>query len=306
MAVWFVTGTSSGLGNALINELLESGHRVIATTRKSKAQALEDEITKAHGPETFDRVLVVELDLTKPGEVKTAFAAGLKKFGRIDVVVNNAGYAVLGEVEVCPIDEGRDQFEVMFWAPVHICKEAVRIFREENPAGEGGQIFNISSAGGYTAKPTLSYYNAAKFALEGFTEALRKEMTPAWKIQATIIEPGGFNTEWRGGNMTIHKPLPVYDTEGSPTKNFRSMLGTIPFIGSPEKGAKTLIKLSEKKMDLPLRVQLGSDALAVIRHTAEKTIADSKKWESFSHSTNVDGIDAIEYTKNLLIAMRGA
>jgi NAD(P)-dependent dehydrogenase (short-subunit alcohol dehydrogenase family) len=143
--------------------------------------------------------------------------------------------------------------------------------------------------------------------LEGYTESLRKEMSPHWNIQATIIQPGGFNTEWR--NMTTLPLHPAYDTDNSPTKQHRSMLmgtGTdhgIPFIGSPEKAAKVFITLAKKRSDLPLRVQFGSDSLAIVRHTALTTISDGEKLESVSHSTNVDGIDSKEYTKNLLAAL---
>ena len=139
-------------------------------------------------------------------------------------------------------------------------------------------------------------------ALEGFTESVRKEMTPEWNIQATIIEPGGFNTDWR--NMETQLPLhPAYNTDNSPTKKRRDTVSSIPFIGSPEKAAKAFITLAEKRQELPLRVQFGSDSLTIVRHTALKTISDSEKLESLSHSTNVDGIDAKEYTKNLLVAL---
>ena len=144
-------------------------------------------------------------------------------------------------------------------------------------------------------------------ALEGFTESLRKEMSPHWNIQATIIQPGGFNTDWR--NMTTLPLHPAYDTDNSPAKKHRSILigngtkGGVPFIGSPEKAAKTFITLANKRKDLPLRVQFGSDSLAIVRHTAMKTISDGEKLESVSHSTNVDGIDSNEYTKNLLVAL---
>jgi len=301
--VWLITGTSSGLGNALLHELLKAGQSVIATSRKP--EALQAELNGAYDVETLKRALVVGLDVSKVEEVKAIFAKGIDKFGRIDVVVNNAGYAVLGEVEVCPIEVARDHFEVMFWGPVYICKEAIRIFREVNPAGDGGLIFNVSSAGGYSAQPSIPYYAGAKFALEGFTESLRKEMSPEWNIQATIIEPGGFNTEWR--NMTVIPPHPAYETDNSPTKKHRSIQGgaetSIAYIGSPIKAAKAFISLAEKKKDLPLRVQFGSDSLALVRHTAMKTISDGEKWEGVSHSTNVDGTDSEEYTKNLLAAL---
>jgi len=300
--VWFITGTSSGIGKALLHELLKTGKSVIATTRKP--EVLQAELNETYDVETLKHALVVGLDVSKVEEVKAVFAKAIDKFGRIDVVVNNAGYAVLGEVEVCPLEDARDQFEVMFWGPAHICKEAIRIFREVNPPGDGGHIFNVSSAGGYSAQPTISYYASAKFALEGFTESLRKEMSPHWNIQATIIEPGGFNTEWR--NMATIPLHPAYDTDNSPAKQHRTMHGTdsgIPFIGSPEKAAKAFITLAKMRQDLPLRVQFGSDSLALVRHTAMKTISDGEKLESVSHSTNVDGIDSTEYTKNLLAAL---
>ena len=143
-------------------------------------------------------------------------------------------------------------------------------------------------------------------ALEGFTESLRKEMSPEWNIQATIIEPGGFNTGiW--GNTTTLPIHPAYDTDSddSLTKRNRSVLtgGAFPFIGSPQKAARAFITLTEKREELPLRVQFGTDSLAVVRHAAMKTISDSEKLESLSHSTNVDGIDPKEYTKHLLAAL---
>ena len=149
------------------------------------------------------------------------------------------------------------------------------------------------------------FFSPYLVALEGFTESIRKEMSPEWNIQATIIEPGGFNTEWK--NMTTIPPHPVYDTDNSPAKKCRSMLlgtdNSISSIGCPIKAAKAFITLAEKRQELPLRVQFGSDSLAIVRYTAMKTISDSEKLESLSHSTNVNGIDPKEYTKNLLVAL---
>ncbi|KAF9464279.1 hypothetical protein BDZ94DRAFT_1282125 [Collybia nuda] len=298
-SVWFVTGTSSGLGNALLHEILSSGNSIIATARNP--ESLQATLEQKYDAETLKRALIIKVDITQPNEIKAAFAAGLQKFGEINVVVNNAGYAVLSEIEECPMDLARIEFEIMFWGPVHISKEAIRVFREVNPPGKGGCIFNVSSTGGYSSQPLLSFYNAAKFAIEGFTESLRKEMSPEWNIQASAIEPGGFNTGWRDG-LTILPPHPAYKADNSPTSQYRAMLRHIPFIGSPERAAKALLTLSGKK-DLPLRIQLGSDAATLIRHTARKTIADSEKWEDIAHSTNIDGIDPPEYTKSLLAAL---
>ena len=143
-------------------------------------------------------------------------------------------------------------------------------------------------------------------ALEGFTESVRGEMYPEWNIQATIIEPGGFNTEIWSNINTATLPLhPAYDTgDNSPTKQNRAIITgkVIPFVGSSENAAKAFITLAEKK-DLPLRVQFGTDSLIIVRHAAMKTISDSEKFESLSHSTNMDGIDSKEYAKNLLAAL---
>ena len=156
--------------------------------------------------------------------------------------------------------------------------------------------------------------------LEGYTESLRKEMSQEWNIQATIIEPGGHNTEWRK-NLTVLPIHPAYDTDSSPTKRHRSMLdGTTTsdsgtslvlstgtkgssIIGCPKKAAKAFITLAERRQDLPLRIQFGSDAVAIVQHTAMKTVLESQKWESLSHSTNVDGINSKEYTRNLLTTL---
>ncbi|PPQ96649.1 hypothetical protein CVT26_010639 [Gymnopilus dilepis] len=300
-SVWFITGTASGLGNALVHELLDAGHSVIACSRRP--DILQAELKNKYQDTTLDRVLVVKLDVTDPEDVKIAFAQALDKFQRIDVVVNNAGYTVVAEVEASPIGDARAQFEVMFWGVVHVSKEAVRIFRDINPPGAGGLILNVSSTGGYSAQPTISFYNAAKFAVEGFTESLRKEMSPEWNIQATIVQPGGFNTQWRGGNMTILPLHPAYGTPTNPAKQFRSMLHHLPFIGDNQRAAKAYIILAERRSELPLRIQFGSDCVAVVRHTAAKTISDSEKWEYISHSTNVDGINPQEYTKSLLSAL---
>ena len=158
----------------------------------------------------------------------------------------------------------------------------------------------------YTLQLLISLFFPYPVALEGFTESLRKEMSPEWNIQATIIEPGGFNTDWR--NMTSIPLHPAYDTDSSPAKKCRSMLVGSErsiSIGSPENAAKAFITLAEKRQDLPLRVQFGSDSLAIVRHTAAQTILDSEKLESLSHSTNVDGIDGKEHTKKIMANLAG-
>lgn len=172
--VWFITGTSSGLGKALTDLLLANGERVVATCRNS---ATHDELSTRYK----DQLLAYKLDVTKGDEIKAAFAAGVKRFGRIDVVVNNAGIGLFGEIEAVPEEDARHIMELQYWGPVHVMKEvrvvdcqpqhhdntyiiqAARIFRDVNPSGAGGRLFNVSTVGGYRANPTLSYYSASKF-----------------------------------------------------------------------------------------------------------------------------------------------
>lgn len=125
-------------------------------------------------------------------------------------------------------------------------------------------------------------------------------MIPDWNIQAVLVQLGGFNTDWKTHLSTL-PPHPAYDVDNSPTKQQRAMLGSaMSLVGSPEKAAKAFLTLAAKRKELPLRIQLGTDAITFVRHTAKKTISDSDKFESLSHSTNVDGTNVQEYTKNLL------
>ena len=128
-------------------------------------------------------------------------------------------------------------------------------------------------------------------------------MISDWNIQAVIVQLGGFNTDWKS-HMTVLPPHPAYDVDNSPTKQQRAMLNSgMPLVGSPEKAAKMFITLAEKRKELPVRVQLGSDSVTIVQHTAKRTLSDSGKFESLSHLTNVDGTDAKAYTKNLLAAL---
>ncbi|KAE9407497.1 NAD(P)-binding protein [Gymnopus androsaceus JB14] len=265
--VWFITGTSSGLGKSLTDILLANGERVVASLPRYK-----------------DQLFAYKLDVTMEEQVKAALAAGVEKFGRIDVVVNNAGIGLFGEMESVPEEDARYIMELQFWGPIHVMKEAARIFREINPPGDGGRIFNISTVGGYRANPVLSYYSASKFALEAATQSFLREMNPSWNIKGCILEPGGFRSEW------------------SPTSLFRQTLGKIPFLGDPVKMGKAVLRLADLSMgvrselagiwtgegversvaehiatgvlgntpvELPLRVQLGSQSSFLVKMQAQ-------------------------------------
>ncbi|KAF9653841.1 NAD(P)-binding protein [Thelephora ganbajun] len=284
--VWFITGTSSGFGKCFVEAILASGERVVATLRKPEVLAyLKDKYTP-------EQLLILQLDVVNDGQIEAAFAATKEHFGRLDVVVNNAGYGLFGEAEGVPLDEAREQVEVLFWGPVKITLKAVKFFRENSPADRNKYIFNVSSAGGYNAVPCLAFYSAGKFALEGFTESLSKELLPSWNIKASIIQPGGFDTRWKG-DLRQHPQPPAYATPDAPTSQWRAFHETgVAGTGSPEKAAAALIKLSHVPVkELPTRIQFGSDAWAIVKGRAEATVRDAVKWGEISHSTNNDGAD---------------
>lgn len=241
--------------------------------------------------------------------IARVFRLAEARFGRLGVVVTNAGYAVEGGVEGVEEEVERAQMEVCFWGPVYVMKEArrvplvsgvshglsvvhaIRLFRDVNPPGRGGRVLNISSACGYSGNPTLSYHCSAKFGesmyaiccplltlqeLSRLTESFVKEMPPEWNITGVIVEPGGFRTDWAGGSLVRFPPPPQYESESSPSVLFRKQVTSQTFIGDPVRAAKALVQIAD--MDKPpLRIQLGSECLFIVRHKAMNTIADGEK-----------------------------
>lgn len=181
-----------------------------------------------------------------------------------------------------------------------------------NTEGHGATIFNVSSAGGYNGNPGLSFYSASKFgtpstatsffflinsylALEGFTESFSKEMLPEWGIKCCILEPGGFETGWLGAGIQT----PVHPAYANSPANFRSLRSSITMLGDPAKGANAILKLS-KQNKLPLRVQLGSDSLAIVQTKARMVIRDTEMYSDLSRSTDKDGMDGIAYGEMII------
>ncbi|KAJ7735130.1 hypothetical protein DFH07DRAFT_115779 [Mycena maculata] len=296
--VWLVTGASSGLGLALVKAILAAGERVIATLR-TPAQ-LKD-LEAVYPPR---QLLVQRLDVTNVAEIKAVFDAAQKHFGRLDVVVNNAGYGILAEIEATPDEAARQNFEVQFWGPVNITREAIKFMRDVNPKGHGGLVINVSSVGGYLANPGISFYNASKFALEGFTQAFAREMLPEWNIRALIIEPGGFQSEWAGGSMQTFPAPPQYGPT-SPSGVVRTVLdpANADPLGLPDRMAAAIMRVAGEEK-LPLRLPLGSESLAIVRGQAQKTLREAEEWEAVSHSTNRDGVDGPEYSKKIMETLK--
>ncbi|KAI0658708.1 hypothetical protein C8Q70DRAFT_934218 [Cubamyces menziesii] len=283
--VWLITGTSAGIGYATVNEVLAIGERVAAVTRSASSLA---SLTAVHDP---SKLLVVEHDVSDTTKsADTLISRIVNHFGRLDVVVNNAGYGLSGVVEGTPDEAARAQFEVNFWAPVRISRAAVKYFRENNPPAQGGRILNISSCGGFMSNPTLAFYAASKFALDGFSEGLHKELDPKWNIKVIVVQPGGVRTLWSGSNMVTLPFPPAYaDPEGIPTK-FRQIPRGSHAIGDPNKVGRALITISTAE-NPPMRLPLGPDARFVIQSKLDQIKREFDQWEELGLSTAADDAD---------------
>ncbi|KIJ36480.1 hypothetical protein M422DRAFT_34260 [Sphaerobolus stellatus SS14] len=262
--VWLVTGTSSGLGRAVTEYVLAKGDIVVATLRKP--EVIADLSAKYDG----SKLLVLRLDVKNPGEIKSVFAKVKETFGRLDVVYNNAGYAIVLEAEATPEDLARDMFEVNFWGLVNISKEAVRFFREENKPGVGGWLLNASSMVGIAGRPGMSFYSASKFAVEGFSEALSKELKPEWNIKIGIIAFGSFNTNavqvildlnsqslpaYKGGIIDTVREAQSLRMGGSPTK-----------AKDPAKAAREMYRIvNDPASPSRVRLLLGADTIELVK-----------------------------------------
>ncbi|KAF8134284.1 NAD(P)-binding protein [Boletus edulis] len=287
--VWLITGTSAGIGQALVKEVIAVGERVAAITRKASSVS---ELSAAY---PSDKLLVVEYDVGNPSQsADVLFDKVHKHFGRIDVVVNNAGYGLNGVVEGTSDEDARYQFEVNFWGAVRISREAVKYFRENGiPAG---RIINVSSVGGFIGNPTLAFYSASKFALEGFGEALHKELPPEWNVKVITVQPGGVRTEWAKSNM-IDRPLPpAYDAPDSPANKMRELYKTDQAMGDATKLSRALITIS-REANPPLRLPLGADSQWLVLNKLNEIKKDVEKWNELTLSSVADDADPLFFKK---------
>jgi NAD(P)-dependent dehydrogenase (short-subunit alcohol dehydrogenase family) len=269
---WMITGTSSGFGLALARAVLAAGDRVVATARRP--ETLDSLIGEAP-----DRVIAVRLDVTEPQQITTAVGAAVERFGRIDVLVNNAGYGSVGALEEIDIDELKALHETMFIGPVRLVQAVLPAMR-----GRGsGTIVQISSMGGQLAPPGFGAYCSAKFALEAISESLAAEVGRLG-IRVIIVEPGAFRTEFGAGRM--HRSRTVIDdytpTVGPNRAAVDAMDGSQP--GDPNRAATAIIE-TVNATRAPLRLALGDDAVDSIRAKHEQLSAELQGWESLSRST---------------------
>ncbi|KAF8992300.1 NAD-P-binding protein [Cyathus striatus] len=271
--VWLVTGSSTGLGNAVVQQALSNGDNVVATLRKP--EVLSDLALKY-----TSQLLLVKVDVTKLEEIKSAFVTAHEKFGRVDVVYNNAGAINhLCVVEGTSEDQARDLFEVNFWGASNVTREAIKFFRDVNrPCG--GHLLQASSLSGITGNQMVTYYCATKFALEGFTEGIAKELDPSWNIKITLLAMGGFQTPGIGPEkMAVPPPPPGYEKSSIIGRDFFEY-GAANF-GKSDKAAREIYKIGNQDQP-PFRVILGQDSLAATKAKAEALLEQVEKSAEYS------------------------
>ncbi|OQP55840.1 short-chain dehydrogenase/reductase [Niastella yeongjuensis] len=287
--VWFITGSSRGLGRALTEAVLAKGDKVAATARTP--QQLDDLVSKYP-----QQILPLRLDVTNKKEITSAVEQAVTHFGRIDVLVNNAGFGVVGAAEAFTDEQVRSQLETNLYAPIEITRVVLPYMRKQR----GGRILQISSVGGRSGNPGVSVYQAAKFGLSGFSEALSKEVAPLG-IKVTSVEPGGFRTDWAGDSMTYAPAIEGYETTVNARAEYFQSGKFVP-VGDPVKAAQAMVNLVEHP-EPPMHLILGSEAAGMLKQADENRKAEFEKWLPVSLSTDHD--EAInfletEYGKELL------
>jgi NAD(P)-dependent dehydrogenase (short-subunit alcohol dehydrogenase family) len=266
--VWLITGSSTGFGRALAAAALAQGDRVIATARQvSQIQALEQQY-----PQTAK---AVRLDVTDPASIQTAVQSGLEAFERIDVLVNNAGYGLMGAIEEVRDRQIRDQFETNVFGLLNVTRAAIPILRKQG----SGHILNVSSVGGRVAFPTMGMYHASKFAVEGLSETLAQELKP-FGIKVTIVEPSGFATDFSDRSLAMAEPMPEYSTLREELVNFVAghPRGDVPT------GVRALLKVVELT-DPPLHLAIGPNALPTIVQKLSSDIDEYHRFEDISRDS---------------------
>lgn len=267
--VWFITGCSTGFGRELAKEALSNGYKVVVTARKPEQVV---DIVAAY-PET---ALALALDVTVPQQIKDAVSATIDRFGRIDVLVNNAGIGYFGAIEESEEAEVRRMFEINFFGLAHMTNEVLPHMRKQR----SGHILNVASIGGLRSFPAVGFYNATKYAVDGLSEALMKEVGPLG-IKVTVICPSGFRTDWAGrsANNTNIKIEDYKDTAWKNMGDLRGYSGNQP--GDPVKAAKAMIQVTETE-NPPLRLLLGAAAVKGAYLKLEELKKDFDTWAEVS------------------------
>jgi NAD(P)-dependent dehydrogenase (short-subunit alcohol dehydrogenase family) len=270
---WFITGSSRGFGRALVRAALTGGDLVAATARRPEQLA-------GLAEEFGDRIQPIRLDVTDPAAARSALTAAKERFGRIDVLVNNAGYANVSPIETTADDDFRAQFETNFWGVYNVTKAALPILREQ----KGGLVMQFSSMGGRVGgSPGIASYQAAKFAIDGFSRVLRAETAP-FGVKVLVVEPSGFRTDWAGSSMVVRDVPEAYaDTVG--VMNARVRQNTQGPAGDPVRAAEILVRIA-KRQDIPEHLPLGVNAAEGSIGLDRRLLEDDLKWREVSRSAD--------------------
>jgi NAD(P)-dependent dehydrogenase (short-subunit alcohol dehydrogenase family) len=271
---WLVTGGSRGLGRSIVEQALAAGNQVVATARN--IASLKD-IADRYG----DQVLPFALDVTDPRQAQAAIAAAVEKFGRLDVVVNNAGYANLAAIEEIDMADFRAQVEAVFFGTVLVTKAALPVFIEQG----SGQFFQVTSIGSRGTAPATSAYQSAKFATEGFSGVLNDEVKHLG-IKVTMVEPGLMRTDWSGPSMVMREYHERYQPVFAPLfEHLRERRGTEPI--DPDKVARVLLDVAQLD-EPPLHLVLGTDAVERVKAGMARQVAEDERWAGVGRSVDFD------------------
>ena len=263
--IWFITGTSKGFGRVWAEAALARGDRVAATARDVETLA---PLVQRYG----DQVAAMTLDVTDKAAVDGAIKTAHARFGRLDVVVNNAGYGLFGTIEEVTEAQARAQIETNLFGALWVTQAALPIMRSQH----SGHIIQVSSIGGVNAFSTVGLYHASKWGLEGFSQSLAAEVA-GFGIKVTIVEPGGFATEWGGPSAKRATRMPEYDGARATIDAFRAR--NVP--GDPDATGPVILKLVDAE-DPPLRIFFGSSGLPMTRVEYAKRIETWEKWNDLS------------------------
>ena len=272
--IWLITGSSRGLGRALAEAVLAAGHRLVATARDPSQL---DDLKQRFGAS----ILTTALDVTDERAAAAAVKAAVDRFGRLDVLVNNAGYGDVGSIEDTSLADFRAQIETNLFGTIIVTKAALPLMREQG----SGHIIQFSSVGGRIGPAGRAPYAAAKWGVEGFSEVLDREVGPLG-VKVTIIEPGGFRTDFAGSSTTLREGRPEYDdTVGKMARYQRDYTGNQP--GDPVKAAAAVVHLASLA-EPPLRLLLGSDAVRGVEQNDAVRAKEQAAWRDLSVSTDFE------------------
>ncbi|NEB93939.1 SDR family NAD(P)-dependent oxidoreductase [Streptomyces bauhiniae] len=271
--VWFITGASRGFGRALADAALKAGDLVVASARRP--ETLRD-LQDVYG----DRVHPLALDVMDADAARAAIEAAVTRFGRIDVLVNNAGYANVAPIETADDGDFRAQFETNFWGVYNVTRAALPVLRAQG----AGTVVQFSSVGGRVGgSPGIASYQAAKFAVDGFSRVLAAE-TALFGLRVMVVEPSGFATDWAGSSMTVQEIPEAYDaTVGAMNRRVRQ--STAGAAGDPVRGAEIIVRTVHRD-EVPGHLLLGVNAVTMALDYSRAQLAEAETWEAVSRSAD--------------------